>query len=201
MKENILLYVEGEADVKFLSDCVLQWFCVELNKSNFINLKGIENLWKNDQTIKANSSKIGGGVNLVILDTDYEGTNGGIKQRTQELTDFRSRNELDFDFFLFPNNSSDGDLEVLLESIINPKHQVIFDCWKSYEECLNEKGSYTIPARKTKIYGYVEALVGSTNSEKEKIKERNRNYRNPEHWDLNSEKLNPLREFLTKYFK
>ena len=47
-----------------------------------------------------------------------------------------------------------------------------------------------------KIYGYLEALLGETKSQKELIKEANRNYENTQHWNLDSEYLEPLRMFL-----
>jgi hypothetical protein len=54
----------------------------------------------------------------------------------------------------------------------------------------------TTPAKKTKIYGYLEALLGETKSQKELIKEANRNYENPQHWNLEAEYLEPLKAFL-----
>ena len=50
-----------------------------------------------------------------------------------------------------------------------------------------------------KIYGYLEALLGETKSQKELIKEANRNYENPQHWNLDAEYLLPLKDFFSKY--
>ncbi len=47
-----------------------------------------------------------------------------------------------------------------------------------------------------KIYGYLEALLGETKSQKELIKEANRNYENPQHWNLDAEYLEPLKRFI-----
>ena len=49
-----------------------------------------------------------------------------------------------------------------------------------------------------KIYGYLEALLGETKSQKELIKEANRNYENPQHWNLDTEYLEPLKTFIMK---
>lgn len=49
-----------------------------------------------------------------------------------------------------------------------------------------------------KIYGYIEALLGETKSQKELIKEANRNYENPRHWNLEAEYLEPLKQFILK---
>ena len=51
-------------------------------------------------------------------------------------------------------------------------------------------------AKSIKIYGYLEALLGESKSQKELIKEANRNYENPQHWNLDSEYLEPLKKFL-----
>ena len=49
-----------------------------------------------------------------------------------------------------------------------------------------------------KIYGYLEALLGETNSQKELIKEANRNYENTQHWNLDADFLEPLKGFIKK---
>lgn len=51
-------------------------------------------------------------------------------------------------------------------------------------------------SKNTKIYGYLEALLGETKSQKELIKEANRNYENHQHWNLDAEYLEPLKRFL-----
>ena len=50
--------------------------------------------------------------------------------------------------------------------------------------------------KKTKIYAYLETLLGKSRSQKELIKDRNRNYENPLHWNLNSKYMEPLKVFL-----
>lgn len=52
-------------------------------------------------------------------------------------------------------------------------------------------------SKKTKIYGYLEALLGETKSQKELIKEANRNYENPQHWNLDAEYLRPLKSYIS----
>lgn len=47
-------------------------------------------------------------------------------------------------------------------------------------------------SKNIKIYGYLEALLGETKSQKELIKEANRNYENPQHWNLDNEYIAPL---------
>jgi len=57
----------------------------------------------------------------------------------------------------------------------------------------------TIPAKKTKIYAYLETLLGMSKSQKKLIKDANRKCENTQHWNLDAEYLEPLKEFLMKY--
>ena len=57
----------------------------------------------------------------------------------------------------------------------------------------------TIPAKKTKIYAYLETLLGTSKTQKKLIKDANRNYKNTQHWNLDAEYLEPLKEFLQKW--
>ena len=111
------------------------------------------------------------------------------------------RNDLDFELFLLPNNQDAGALEDLLENIINPNNRPILDCWEDYEKELiklditgRTPPPLTTPAKKTKIYGYLEALLFK--GQKEQIKEKKRDYENTQHWNLDAEYLEPLKEFL-----
>ena len=54
----------------------------------------------------------------------------------------------------------------------------------------------TTPTKKTKIYGYLEALL--LKHEKENIKDKKRDYNNPLLWDLDAEYLEMLKEFLSE---
>jgi hypothetical protein len=59
----------------------------------------------------------------------------------------------------------------------------------------------TIPARKSKIYVYLEALLGKTRDEKEKAKDPKRDYKNTDHWNLDADALQPLQEFLKRHLR
>ena len=59
----------------------------------------------------------------------------------------------------------------------------------------------TIPAKKTKIYVYLETLSGKSRHHKKQIKDANRNYENTLHWNLGAESLELLIVFLFKQLK
>ena len=144
-----------------------------------------------------------GGINIVIIDADTD-----IEARRADVLSWKQQHELEFELFLLPNNQDAGALEDLLENIINPNNHPIMDCWEDYEKELvkldilgRTPPPLTTPAKKTKIYGYLEALLGTSKHEKELIKEKERDYENAQHWNLNAEYLGPLREFLNKHLK
>ena len=136
-------------------------------------------------------------LSIVIFDSDI------FDEENDKFVELKK--ELPIEYFLFPDNQSNGDLETLLSQIINQDNDVIFKCWEGYENCLKtsvrKEGIFTTPARKTKIYAYLEALLGESNSEKDLIKERERDYQNQNHWDLNASALVNLKQFLDQYFQ
>ncbi|MFD2933572.1 DUF3226 domain-containing protein [Spirosoma flavum] len=208
---KIKILVEGIADAKFLQDLINEWYTYPLGIASLGKLGDIIHLDGKDAFDSANKLEklsilfeqadfLGIPV-IVIFDADHYPDNHLL---------FSSHSQTHgFTFFLLPNNEADGDLETLLQTIIHPENQIIFDCWQAYESCLNgkktamtETGLFTLPARKTKIYAYLEALVGESGTEKEKIKERQRDYRNENHWNLDPTypTLKPLKEFLDPFF-
>ena len=201
MKELYTIYVEGIADVRFFSQYIQHLFGVMVPEERIVKLDGWTNLkgttWQ--QRMRAITDK--GGTNIVIIDADND-----IEARRSDILAWKTENDLDFELFLLPNNQDTGALEDLLENIINPNNRPILDCWEDYEEELVQLDipgrtppPLTTPAKKTKIYGYLEAMLGESKSQKELIKEANRNYENTQHWNLDAEYLEPLKEFLINW--
>ena len=192
------LYVEGIADVVFFKQYIQHCFGIAVPDEHIVNLEGWTNLKGISALQRMRSTTDNGGVNLVILDADTD-----IETRRNDILAWEQQNGVEFELFLLPNNKDAGALEDLLENIINPNNQPIFDCWEHYEQELVELDipgrtppPLTTPAKKTKIYGYLEALLRETRSQKELIKEANRNYETPLHWNLDSEYLEPMKLFL-----
>lgn len=218
---NVQIFVEGIADQKFFQDLIYEWYGVKFSKGKFaekntkIELGDIFDMGGKDSfedPIRMNlldpiikTLQIEEIPMLVIFDAD-------IYYNTQPIIDEFCANR-GFHYFLLPYNGThtepgknDGDLEALLQEIIYPDNQVIFNCWQAYEQCLTaqttELRKFTLPARKTKIYAYLEALVGESKKQKAKIKEENRDYCNKNHWNLDPTHppLKPLKDFLDKFF-
>ena len=204
--KRFLIIVEGDADKKFFRDYYHHLFGEQAPENSIIHpgkdgdtggyskLKSEEAL----QALRQNTNQ--GGANLVIFDADDD-----CEARRKELLAIKEEFDVDFELFLLPNDTDAGELEDLLEKIINPNNQPVMDCWETYEgELKNVRiptktpPTLTIPAKKTKIYAYLETLLGKSRSQKKLIKDANRNYENTQHWNLNSEYLKPLEEFLEK---
>lgn len=190
----VKIFVEGIADKKFISD-YLKYLEIEyISEKDIIDMGGINQISNFKHEFKRNTDN--GGVNLLIVDADND-----FEKRKTEIEEIKSKEKLEFDYFIIPNNCNAGTLKNLLENIINPENKIIFEKWQNFENSLKEIGSLhgktlTIPAKKTKMYMYLEVLLGDTNKDKEMIKEKNRDYLNPEHWDMENSFLFPLREFL-----
>lgn len=107
------------------------------------------------------------------------------------------------DFFCGGGGMTCGLRQVGIDVIAGGGDKPIFECWESYEKELvkldipgRTPPPLTTPAKKTKIYGYLEAYHGETKREKELIKEANRNYADPKLWNLDAEYLGALKIFL-----
>jgi len=196
------IIVEGTADKKFFEDYYRHLFHENAPEGSItLPIKddktgGYQKLFSENGINTLKEGMDYGATNLVIFDADDD-----IEARRKELLSIRDRYGVEFELFLLPNNQDAGALEDLLEHIINPNNQPIFDCWQHYEDELVQQEipgrtppPLTTPAKKTKIYGYLEALLEP--KQKDLIKERNRNYENTQHWDLDAEYLEPLKEFL-----
>jgi hypothetical protein len=196
---KVEIFVEGVADKKFIEDYITHINAGVLPSNiKVTDMGGISKLEVTKPEIITNDKL--GVRNILILDADEDYT-----KRKQEIEAFILAIGIQIDYFLFPNSSTGGDLESLLQEIINNNNKSIFDCWDSYEECLSSKENFysenkkfTTPAKKTKIYAYLEAMLGSSKREKEKIKEKERDYLEKNHWDLDHSFLVPLKSFLSK---
>ena len=109
------------------------------------------------------------------------------EQGVQKITQEEKVNKDIFSLFLLPDDSRQGELENLLEDISTKKD--IYNCLEEYEDCLKKNPEYRLLSLKDKIYAYCEAMGVEPRGEK-------RDYADKKLWDLDSEKLNALKDFL-----
>jgi len=200
MRKDVNIFVEGIADARFFKQYIHHLFGEEVADERIVPIKGWNNLKTEASVLRMRSMSANGGINLVFIDADKD-----FQNRKVEIEKWKQANGVEFELFILPNNKDKGALEDLLENIINPNNQPIFGCWEDYEKELvkldipgRTPPPLTTPAKKTKIYGYLEALLGESKSQKEMIKEANRDYKNTQHWDLDAEYLGTLREFMMR---
>ena len=193
------IFVEGVADKRFISQLLENRCDIDVDLDKIIKVDGWTKLLNSNlYATQIQQTSDNGGVNLVVFDADDD-----FETRKHQLLEWKNDNGLNFELFLFPNNHDVGELEDLLEQIINPQNQPVMDVWYSYEQKLKSVElpwrngrPLTVPAKKTKIYAYLEVLLGKSRSQKDKIKEANRDYAKAEHWNLRAEQLDKLLSFL-----
>ena len=187
MIDRFHIFVEGKTDKVFVEQYFYHVFGVSIPKDFVV-------------PTNAKDNRQNGGKNLVIFDADDD-----VEKRRTELLSWKEKENLDFELFLIPNDKEAGALETLLENIINPNNEPIFKCWDKYESDLGQlkiKGRttpLTVPGKKAKIYAYLSALLGKSDDEQKLAQTERRDYRNPLHWNLDAEYLEPLKEFLQKW--
>lgn len=197
----IKFFVEGNEDKNFISSYI-QFLSlserITLPAFTIETINGWTNLSKVSNSLRENADA--NGVNLVVFDADDVKRGGGYHLRSQQIEEIKVENLIDFELFLFPNNSDDGDFEFLLEKIVNPNHQRLLECFYKYERCISEfkmhdENLYQLPIRKAKIYSYVDAFP-KTIAQNEKFKKGDYFFDSNTMWDLESDYLHPLKDFL-----
>lgn len=213
--KKFLILTEGKADVVFLRDFIKHLlnskkiqvekikreqkridYHIKLNDLSILIYEsgGYKVLKKLKKTIE--SKMIDGYKIIVIQDADNPSKeDGGIENRTNYFNRMKKELNIDFEFFLFPNNKDDGDLEVLLKKIVNKeKYNNTLECYKEWSDCLSvfaeREHCEELLQDKNLIYNYFRTYFGMDNA-----KEENRVFVS-EYWDFESEELEHLRVFL-----
>lgn len=140
------------------------------------------------------------GNNLIIFDADFDYNQGGYMMRKKDIETTLSLHHINAPIFLFPNNSDDGDFESILENIMQKQHhQRFIDCFNDYEKCLGN--NYHTPNRKHRLHTYMFAQKGLTNKERSELGRGKWLFDDKRFWDIDSEYLLQLREFLLDNLK
>jgi len=141
--------------------------------------------------------------NILIIDADTEKHRqplGGYVQRKKYLEGLKTEFGVDFDFFIIPDNNNSGNLEDLLDKIISPKGQPFYECLKNYTYCISklEEEYYPVDVigedmKKIRFDWYPFMMLGRDYRKQTTLSKRD--YTN-DLWDLDSESLTPLLNFL-----
>ena len=114
---------------------------------------------------KMQETTLEGGINLVIFDADSADNGGGFEKRKSILLQQLEDMKVEASLFLFPDNQNDGDVEVLMETLVlKDKHKRFFSCYNGYEMCLGDE--YQAPNLKGKLSTYISAQKGLTKKQR-----------------------------------
>ncbi|AZQ61722.1 hypothetical protein EI427_05580 [Flammeovirga pectinis] len=198
---ELVIYLEGDADIRFLEDFVAYHFPDKKEQVSFINVGGKTSLPSKKKDLEEDS--FNDRKSIVIFDADDESKPNGGKEASltylqNELEKIDISHIENEDIFLFPNHNEEGDLETLLEQLIPEGKRNVLACFSEYQTCLSSiRDSYTpplnVPDNKIKMYAYG-SLLGAKGSETARFYLTN-------HWDLDAEYAKPLYDFLEKYLK
>ncbi|WRB63259.1 hypothetical protein KVC96_02115 [Helicobacter pylori] len=166
MSKKILIYTEGKSDRNFLG-----WYLNFLKYKDHFDIFDIEGKDKliSDEFLE----KIDKILNnkhqtykqvCIIFDADKkesQESDAGFGNKLKHICEKFKEKGINFpreQFFLFPNNQDDGDLEDLLLKIA--KHKEFINCFESYLDCIKKKEHYKPikNIRKNMLYAYLEAL-------------------------------------------
>jgi hypothetical protein len=204
-KRKIFILVEGVTDIRIMKELIVlinkniekpdiksKELTLDSDKIKIV-LKAI-NGWgyiKTRETLMDIKQKIEEGYTcLVILDADdvSKDPDGGFDKRTSLLNSIKINNDLNFEFFLLPDNMNNGDLEDVLIKSIPEDRKNILACIESYRDCWNnnllesQKRGRMINKNVIQYYEYYCNKSGNT-------------------YNFNSENFNPLKYFLDRHIK
>ncbi len=189
------IYVEGDADEKFISDFIKVVIPQQSSPIKFVRMGNWQSLPKYEVDIRRTFED--GDSNIVILDADRNRLEK-LKMISALKTKINREFQIDLllENFLFPNDKDEGTLEDLLLACTNPEHHPLLACFDNYQTCVDHCGQYTRLNKKSKIYAYCEAIL--TKNESNKIKERERDYLDNRLWIIENSYTKPLKDFLIK---
>lgn len=198
------IFIEAEkrdtAEQYFLNALIKKFFPeVEYE---FIYMRGVANLF-NEVNLNLLRSKSAEGIKcLAILDADTLEKGWGYLKRKEDVEKNQRRQGVDFPFFLYPDNYSDGDVEHLMENLARQDlHSTFFNCFRHYEMCIagdvDEQGQprYNTPDLKGKLHTYMSAQKLS-NSQRRRLGGGDWLFDDPNYWDLDNRAVQPLVAFL-----
>ncbi|MDE6854170.1 MAG: hypothetical protein K2J38_03850 [Muribaculaceae bacterium] len=143
---------------------------------------------------KLTETELEGGRNIIVFDADSPENGGGYDVRKSEIEAILAANSITAGLFLFPDDSSDGDFETLLERIAQTEsHKLFFGCFSDYESCVGR--DYLTPNRKGKLHTYVTAQKWLSKKQRDAIGKGEWLFEDTRLWNLDSPELGPLKDF------
>ena len=172
-----------------------------------IGIDGIGNLFKEAIINQISLAQDTGEQAIVLVDADTISKGYGYAKRKQDIERGMSENNISFPYFIYPNNSEDGDVEnLMLKAARRDLHHIFFDCFEDYEKCVsglkddNGEPVYNVPDLKGKLHTYMTAQK-LPNRLKRKFGNGNWLFNEERYWNLNIAELEPLKDFFASNLK
>ncbi len=208
----IKIFCEGITDQVFIADCIEHFYNITFqretkhnnkdkldiliaNQIQIVEIGGCSKLNSELYIAELVDNHEKGGRNIVIFDADYnEKPNGnkGYKSCKQKLEDIIRNKKLKFDYYIWPDNKNDGEIENLLRTLIPLDKECIYNCIDSHQTCLNG-----LPLNNLKISELKERVGYYLYTCNLKSRPKERDYKNIEYWDLDESKSDSLKLFKT----
>ncbi len=207
MMKRILIFCEGITDQVFIADWLEKNFSFSTSresrkdsknkklkitfgndnfKGEIIDVGGCDRLRRNElfHTEMQDNTKEGG-INIVVFDADYtnqDNGNKGINACKQKLNSIKTDKKIDFNYYVWPDDKSDGEIETLLRKLVPQDKEVVFECIDKHQECLKATNieNLRVADLKTKIGYYLYTA-------KQQSEGRNRDYKNSDFWNMDTE--------------
>lgn len=164
-------------------------------------MDGVDNLFCPAIINRMKQAQDAGDNVLVLVDADYPSKGWGHNKRHDDIEDRKTKLSLSFQLFIYPNNSDDGDVEILMESLVRKDlHKDWWDRFEDYEKCIQgakdaeNKPKYNLPNRKAKLHTYISSQQLS-NRQRKKIGAGFWLFDDSNYWDFTRKELSPLLEY------
>lgn len=203
------IFIEAEKketpEYNFIKTILVKFF--HGKEYEIITIGGVEKLFEETNLNKIKEANIEGSQVLVLVDADTVKKGWGYGGRKDWIEDKMKEYKVSFQYFIYPNNQADGDVEVLMESSARKDlHKTFFDCFDKYEMCvsgeIDESGKpkYNTPNLKGKLHTYMTAQKLS-NKQSKRLGRGDWLFDNADYWDLGVENLQPLKDFFEQQLK
>lgn len=197
------IFVEGKTDQAFIQFVFENQFGIKLEeiqvKNAIIDCGGWTNIAKQKKVLLDPMRLENNGKNIIVFDADGKENKGGFKKRKAELEKIAEELNVSFEIFLFPDNESDGDLELFYSSCFKEDKSFFKECWNNMYACLdgNKKElNLKFPKSAEMVFSYVD-LFEQYKSDEYKNSKSKRSYFDDNLWEFDFEKNEYLKKLIS----
>jgi hypothetical protein len=201
------IFCEGISDQIFIADFIEYHFDIIFRREEITKNKKIRIYSKDVEIVSIDGcSKIHtelykqqlientetGGLNVIVFDADYKDMsngNNGYESCCQKLDNLKE--EISFEYFLWPDNENDGYLEDVQKTMIPNMKKPILDCMDNHFSCLDSLRN----EHKIKEFGDKDIILIYLHYCQKENKPSAVRYNDEEFWNLCAEENEPLKRF------